>query len=147
VTHVSAKSAIRLLDVRDAPLSVDEVLAAVADPRAGGFCLFVGAVRDEDGGRSVTELGYEAHPGAVEELRRVAESVVAAYPVVCGLAAVHRIGDLSVGEAAVVVGVSAPHRAEAFEACRRLIDDLKAQVPLWKHQRFTDGSTEWVGAG
>ena len=147
MTQVSAGETIRLLDVRDSTLSVDEVLAAIADPRAGGFCLFVGAVREEDGGRSVTELGYEAHPGAVTELRRVAESVVSAFPVVCGVAAVHRVGDLGVGDLAVVVGVSAPHRGEAFEACRRLIDDLKAEVPLWKHQRFTDGSTEWVGAG
>jgi molybdopterin synthase catalytic subunit len=146
VTQVSVET-IRLLDVRDSALSVDEVLAAIADPRAGGFCLFVGAVRDEDGGRSVSELGYEAHPAAIAELRRVAAAVLAAFPAVCGLAAVHRVGDLDIGEAAVVVGVSAPHRAEAFEACRRLIDDLKAQVPLWKHQRFTDGSTEWVGAG
>lgn len=139
------RAAVRLLDVRDTPLSVDEVVSAVADPRAGGLCVFIGAVREEDGGRSVTELGYDAHPGAVVELRRVAEAVVAAYPV-CGLAAVHRIGDLGIGEIAVIVGVSAPHRAEAFDACRKLIDDLKAQVPLWKHQRFTDGSTEWVGA-
>jgi molybdopterin synthase catalytic subunit len=138
-------AAVRLLDVRDTPLSVDEVVSTVSDPRAGGLCVFIGAVREEDGGRSVTELGYDAHPGAVAELRRVAEEVVAAYPV-CGLAAVHRIGDLGVGEIAVIVGVSAPHRAEAFDACRMLIDNLKAQVPLWKHQRFTDGSTEWVGA-
>ncbi len=145
MTQASVTEAIRLLEVRHTKLSVDEVLEAVADPRAGGLCVFVGTVRDEDGGRSVTELGYDAHPGASAELRRVAEAVVAAYPV-CGLAAVHRTGDLAVGEIAVVVGVSTPHRAEAFEACRRMIDDLKAQVPLWKHQRFTDGSAEWVGA-
>jgi molybdopterin synthase catalytic subunit len=140
-----AMDQIRLLDLRESPLSADEVLTAIADPRAGGFCLFVGAVRDHDGGRSVTELGYDAHPRALRELREVAEAVVAAHPV-CGLAAVHRTGDLAVGESAVIVGVSAPHRDAAFAACRQLIDDLKARVPLWKHQRFTDGSAEWVGA-
>ncbi|SDT23243.1 molybdenum cofactor biosynthesis protein MoaE [Actinopolymorpha singaporensis] len=142
---VTPDDRIRLLDLRESPLSADEVLAAIADPRAGGFCLFVGAVRDHDEGRSVTELGYEAHPLALRELRAVAEEVVAAHPV-CGLAAVHRIGDLAIGEAAVVVGVSAPHRDAAFAAARMLIDDLKARVPLWKHQRFTDGDAEWVGA-
>ena len=141
----TGEQALRLLDIRDTPLSVDEVLAAIADPRAGGVCVFVGTVRDDDEGRPVTELGYDAHPTAIAELRRVAAAVAEAYPV-CGLAALHRVGDLAVGEAAVVVGVSTPHRAEAFEACRRLIDDLKAQVPLWKHQRFADGSAEWVGA-
>ncbi|GAA2755582.1 molybdenum cofactor biosynthesis protein MoaE [Actinopolymorpha rutila] len=141
----TAPDQIRLLDLRETPLSADEVLTAIADPRAGGFCLFVGAVRDHDEGRSVTELGYEAHPLALRELRAVAEEVVAAHPV-CGLAAVHRTGDLAVGEAAVVVGVSAPHRDAAFAAARMLIDDLKARVPLWKHQRFTDGDAEWVGA-
>lgn len=62
------------------------------------------------------------------------------------LAAVHRVGDLAVGDLAVVVGVSCPHRAEAFHACHAMIDELKASVPVWKHQRFTDGSDEWVGS-
>ncbi|REF35495.1 molybdenum cofactor biosynthesis protein MoaE [Thermasporomyces composti] len=139
-----ADDPVRLIDVREGPLSVDEVLAAIADPRAGGVCLFIGTVRQDDGGRAVKTLAYEAHPNAVPALRRVAEAVAAAYPV-CAVAAVHRVGELAVGETAVVVGVAAPHRAEAFAACRRLIDDLKATVPLWKHQRFSDGSAEWVG--
>jgi molybdopterin synthase catalytic subunit len=136
---------VRLLDIRDTALSVDEVLAAVADPRAGGIAVFIGAVRDHDDARPVAELGYTAHPSALAELRRVAEGVVAAYPV-CGLAAVHRTGDLVVGDLAVVLAVSCPHRGEAFEAARRLIDDLKEQVPLWKHQRFLDGDAQWVGS-
>lgn len=137
--------AIRLLAVRDTPLSVDEVLAAVQDPAAGGTALFAGTVRDSDGGRGVSLLGYSAHPTVDAELRRIAEKVVADFPV-CALAAVHRVGDLAVGDLAVVVAVASPHRAEAFDACRRLIDDLKHQVPIWKHQRFTDGTDEWVGA-
>lgn len=135
---------IRLLDIRSTTLSADEVLAAVADPRAGGVALFVGAVRNHDEDRPVAALGYSAHPTALALLRRVAEAVVAAYPV-CGLAAVHRTGDLVVGDLAVVVAVSCAHRGDAFDAARTLVDDLKAEVPLWKHQRFLDGGAEWVG--
>ncbi|MEU5158245.1 molybdenum cofactor biosynthesis protein MoaE [Streptomyces sp. NPDC020875] len=136
---------LRLLAVRDAPLSVDEVLAAVGDPSAGGTALFVGTVRDHDAGADVRALGYSCHPTAEAELRRVAEKVAADYPV-RALAAVHRVGDLRVGDLAVVVAVACPHRAEAFAACRRLIDDLKREVPIWKHQTFADGTEEWVGA-
>ena len=136
---------VRLLDVRDAPLSVDEVLAAVADPRCGGTALFVGAVREQGGGRGVTGLGYSAHTSVVDELRTVAEEVVAAHPEVRALAAVHRVGDLDVGDLAVVVGVSCAHRGDAFVACRALIDELKSRVPIWKHQVFADGGDEWVG--
>ena len=136
---------IRLLAIRDEPLSIDEVLAAVADPSAGGVALFVGTVRDQDSGRAVTRLGYSSHPTAVDQLRAVAEKVVADFPV-RAVAAVHRVGDLSVGDLAVVVAVACPHRAEAFTACRRLIDDLKETVPIWKHQRFADGTDEWVGS-
>lgn len=135
---------IRLLDVRDTPLSVDEVFAAVTHPGAGGVALFVGTVRGEDGGRDVTALGYSAHPSVADELRAVAEEVAAAYPV-RALAAVHRVGDLAIGDLAVVVAVSCPHRAEAFSACRALIDELKSRVPIWKHQSFADGEQEWVG--
>jgi len=135
---------LRLLDLCDGPLSVDEVLAAVADPAAGGTALFVGTVRDEDGGRPVVGLAYSAHPTAADRLREVAE-VVAAQPGVVAVAAVHRLGELAVGDLAVVVAVAAGHRAEAFAASRQLIDDLKHQVPIWKHQRFADGSQEWVG--
>ncbi len=136
---------IRLLDVRDEPLSVDEVLATVADTGAGGTVVFVGTVRDVDGGRSVDGLGYTAHPAARDALAAVARRVVEAHPVVA-LAAVHRTGDLGLGDIAVVVAVSSPHRGDAFAACRQLIDDLKAEVPIWKHQRFADGTDEWVGA-
>ena len=131
--------------MRETELSVDEVRAAVADPAAGGIALFLGAVRDHDDDRGVTGLGYTAHPSAEAEMRRVAEDVAQKFDVF-GVAAVHRIGELSVGDLAVVVGASCAHRAEAFDACRALIDELKASVPIWKHQRFTDGSAEWVGS-
>jgi len=135
----------RLLTLREAARSDDEVLAAGADSGGGGTALFVGTVRDHDGGRSVTQLGYSAHPSAESVLRDVAEKIISDYPVVA-LAAVHRVGELAIGDPAVVVAVACPHRAEAFAACRQLIDDLKETVPIWKHQLFVDGSDEWVGA-
>src|ERR687890_752138 len=134
---------LRLVDVRDVPLSVDEVLAAVDDPGSGGTCVFVGTVRDVDHERAVKALAYSAHPSAVQRLREVMAEVAARHPV-RALAAVHRVGDLAVGDLAVVAAASAPHRGEAFEACRDLIDTLKQTVPIWKHQEFGDGTEEWV---
>jgi len=136
---------VRLIGIRAGPLSVDEVLAAVADQAAGGTVLFTGQVRDHDHGRNVTRLSYTAHESATGELRRVAEKV-AAESGALALAAVHRVGELAIGDLAVVVAVSCPHRAEAFAACGALIDELKAAVPIWKYQHFEDGSSEWVGS-
>lgn len=137
----------RLVDLRDAPLSVDEVFQAVQDPSAGGTALFVGTVRDVDptvdASATVVRLDYSSHPSAVIKLREVVERVAAESGVVA-VAAVHRVGELAVGEAAVVVAASAGHRAEAFSACRRLIDALKAEVPIWKHEVFVDGETAWI---
>ncbi|MFJ4031139.1 molybdenum cofactor biosynthesis protein MoaE [Streptomyces griseoluteus] len=138
-------SPIRLLGLRDTPLSLDEVYGAVGDDAAGGTALFVGTVRDHDGGKPVSSLEYSAHPSAEAELRRVAEEIAAEFPV-RALAAVHRTGLLAIGDVAVITAVSCPHRAEAFAACRKLIDTLKHEVPVWKRQIFTDGATEWVGA-
>lgn len=132
-------------DVREEPLSVDEVVAAVTHQSAGGIALFIGVVRDHDHGRSVTALDYSAHPSAAELLAKVAEGVAEAHPDVVAVSAVHRVGALTVGDLAVVVGASAPHRAEAFAACRAFIDTLKAQVPIWKREEFADGDHEWVG--
>jgi molybdopterin synthase catalytic subunit len=138
-------SAIRLAELRDGPLSVDEVVSAVQDPAAGGIALFTGVVRDHDHGRGVARLSYSAHPSAGAELRRVAEKVAAGFDALA-VAAVHRTGQLAVGDIAVVVAVSCAHRGEAFDACRALIDELKATAPIWKHQEFTDGESEWVNS-
>jgi molybdopterin synthase catalytic subunit len=137
---------LRLLDISDQPLSVDAVLAAVADPAAGGVALFVGTVRDHDGGRSVTSLGYEAHPDALAMLRQVAEEVASKHQLIA-IAGVHRVGLLDVGDKAVVAAVSAAHRGEAFAAAEEFVDELKARVPIWKRQTFADGAVEWVGIG
>lgn len=140
----AATDVVRLLDIRDAPLDVAEVLAAVEDARAGGVAVFVGAVRGHDDDRGVESLDYTAHPTAADRLEDVAHGVAARHPV-HALAALHRVGHLEIGDVAVVVAASAAHRGQAFDSCRALIDDLKANVPIWKHQRFSDGDEEWVG--
>jgi molybdopterin synthase catalytic subunit len=136
--------AVRLVALREQPLDVGEVTAAVSDPAAGGLAVFVGAVRDHDGGQAVSQLEYTAHPSAEQRLAEVAAEVAAEFDVVA-VAAVHRVGVLQIGDAAVVSAVSAAHRGTAFEASRALIDRLKERVPIWKHQLFVDGSEEWVG--
>ena len=135
---------IRLLDIRDTALDVAEVYAAVEGAQTGGVALFVGTVRDHDGGRSVTALEYSAHPTALARLRDVVDEVIAQHPVQA-VAAVHRTGDLTIGDIAVIVAVACAHRGDAFVACRQLIDELKSRVPIWKRQVFADGAEEWVG--
>jgi molybdopterin synthase catalytic subunit len=134
-----------MAEFRSEPLSVDEVHAAVADPAAGAIALFIGTVRDHDHGRAVAELSYSAHPSGAEQLRLVAEKVAARFPV-RALAAVHRTGDLDIGDLAVVVAAASDHRDEAFAACRALIEDLKQTVPVWKKQLFAEGESEWVNS-
>lgn len=136
-------TAIRLCALTDEPIDVPAVLRAVEDPAAGGENLFVGRVRDHDGGRGVLALDYTAHPTALTELRSVAEEVAGEYDVVA-VSVVHRVGDLRVGDVAVALAVSAGHRGEAYLASKALIDRLKQRVPIWKHQQFADGGEEWV---
>lgn len=130
--------------VRDEALSLDEVVDFVRGAQVGAVVTFLGVVRDHDSGKGVTGLGYSAHPSATTHLREVAEEA-ARFDGVHAVAAVHRTGDLTIGDAAVVLAVGAEHRGQAFDACRYLIDELKARVPIWKHQLFSDGSDEWVG--
>ena len=135
---------VRLVDIREVPLDVAEVLAAVDDDASGGVAIFVGRVRDHDQGIGVTGLDYSAHPTALHKLREVCESVAEEYDVPA-VAAVHRVGSLAIGDAAVIVAAATGHRGESFTASRALIDRLKDEVPIWKHQVFTDGTDEWVG--
>jgi molybdopterin synthase catalytic subunit len=132
------------VDLREDPLDVSEVVSALDDDASGGLTLFVGRVRDHDGGKGVVGLDYTAHPTALDRLREVCDRVAAEYDV-HGVAAVHRIGSLDIGDIAVVVATTSSHRGDAFAASRALIDTLKAEVPIWKHQRFGDGTEEWVG--
>ncbi|MEO6821215.1 MAG: molybdenum cofactor biosynthesis protein MoaE [Candidatus Nanopelagicales bacterium] len=138
-----ATGEVRLARVTDTALSVDGVLAAVADLSAGASAVFVGMVRDHDGGREVARLSYQAHPSAARIIAGIAAEV-AALPHVVAVAAEHRTGELAIGDVAVVVAVSSAHRGEAFELTRLLIDRVKHEVPIWKLQEFTDGSSEWV---
>jgi molybdopterin synthase catalytic subunit len=137
--------AVKLLDIRETPLDVTEVMDALDDDASGGVTLFVGRVRDHDGGKGVAGLDYQAHPTALARLEQVAEKVAADHGV-AGVAAVHRTGHLDIGDIAVIVATASGHRGEAFAASRDLIDTLKAEVPIWKHQVFSDGTDEWVGA-
>jgi molybdopterin synthase catalytic subunit len=137
-------SVVRLVGLRDTALDVAEVLAALDDEASGGLTLFVGRVRDHDHGLGVRGLEYSAHPTALDTLHRVCSTVAEQYDV-NGVAAVHRVGRLEVGDIAVVIATTAHHRGEAFVASRALIDMLKSEVPIWKHQLFADGSDEWVG--
>jgi molybdopterin synthase catalytic subunit len=141
--YVGIVTVIRMSELRAEPLSVDEIRAAAADPAAGAVAVFIGAVRDHDHGQGVTGLSYSAHPSAAVELGLVAEKIAASHAIV-SLAVAHRTGDLRIGDLAVVAAVGAAHRDVAFAACEALIDDLKATVPIWKHQLFADGTSEWV---
>lgn len=136
--------AVRLTGIRTTDLHLGEVLTAVEDVRAGGVASFVGTVRSRDGGRDVASLGYSAHPTAAAVLADIAAEI-AGRPGVVAVAVLHREGELGLGEVAVVAAVAAEHRREAFEGCALLVDELKARVPIWKHQRFGDGTDEWVG--
>lgn len=133
-----------LVRIESAPISVAEVVAHVSHGGAGAVNLFVGMVRDENEGRPVVRLEYEAYPEmATSEMRSIMSEIAFETPGV-RLGAIHRIGMLSVGDLAVVCAASAPHRDEAFSACRRLIDRIKASVPIWKRESGPDGSY-WVG--
>lgn len=131
-------------DVTERPLVATEYEAAVAHRSAGAVVSFAGVVRDHDGGRTVRTLTYEGHPSAPDVLAKVAAEAVAADPELYAVALGHRIGALAIGDAALVVAVSCAHRGAAFDACRRLVDEVKARLPIWKHQVFADGTEEWV---
>ncbi|WP_344009416.1 molybdenum cofactor biosynthesis protein MoaE [Nocardioides lentus] len=135
---------VRLVDVVEHAIDVEQVTASLDDLAAGAVCVFVGRVRDHDEGHDVTGLSYEAHPTALARMREVCERVAAAHDV-RGIAVVHRTGDIPIGEAAVVGVASAAHRWESFRATEDLIDTLKAEVPIWKHQTYASGDTGWVG--
>jgi len=139
-----ARRGVMLCAIRETELSVDEALAAVRHPSAGGIALFIGSVRDHAEGKQVARLDYEAHPVLAErELRNVLAEITGRDPGL-RLAALHRQGALVLGELAVVVAASAPHRAEAFAACREAIEQIKQRVPIWKKEWAPDGSANWV---
>ena len=132
--------------VGDEPLDVDEHARLVEHDAAGAVVTFAGVVRDHDGGRSVSGLEYSAHPTAGSIVREVAVDVAARTPGVRAIAVSHRVGPLAIGEVALACAVAAEHRREAFTVCAELVDEVKARLPVWKHQVFADGSDEWVNS-
>ena len=133
-----------LVRVTSDPLSVDEAVAAVADEGAGGTCVFIGTVRDHSKAGDVTGLRYEAWDElAVARLHEIAGELFEKWPLKKA-AILHRIGDLALGEASVVIACSAPHRGDAFEACRHGIERLKEDVPIWKKESLVTGEAHWV---
>jgi molybdopterin synthase catalytic subunit len=121
-----------------------ELTEQVRSTQAGAVLLFLGTVRELTGGRRTLALDYEAYPEmAQRKLREIADQAIEKWPIV-KLALVHRLGRLDLGEVSVAVAVSCPHRAQAFEAGRYVIDTLKEIVPIWKQENWSDGSTEWV---
>ena len=129
--------------VSDQPLDEAAVRRAVESDASGAVVMFCGVVRDHDGGREVRALEYQAHPEAERFLaacvRRIADETGLA------VAAAHRVGELRIGDVALFAAASAAHRAEAFDACERLVELIKHEVPIWKRQHFGDGVSEWVG--
>jgi molybdopterin synthase catalytic subunit len=130
-------------ELSERTIQLAEHEALVAHQAAGAV---VGVVRDHDGGRTVTRLEYSAHPSAQQTLADVAAEIAADCHGVRAIAVSHRIGALEIGDAALVAAVAADHRGAAFETCERLVDAVKARLPVWKHQFFADGSDEWVGS-
>lgn len=132
-----------MIALSDKPLDVAAVLAAVGDDEHGGTALFLGTTRREAGGDEVATLEYEAYEElALAEMRRVAAEAAGAWG--ARVAVVHRVGPVAVGEPSVVVAASAGHRPAAFAACRQVIDELKARVPVWKRSVHPDGTGEWI---
>ncbi|MBI3454737.1 MAG: molybdenum cofactor biosynthesis protein MoaE [Candidatus Rokubacteria bacterium] len=127
------------------PLSAEALADAVTVPEAGGVAVFLGVVRDSNAGRRVVALEYEAHvPMAEAKMKEIGEAVYRRWPGVKQVAMAHRIGRLAIGEASVIIAVSAAHRRDAFQACHFAIDRLKETVPIWKKEIFDDGAV-WVG--
>lgn len=127
------------------PIFLAEHEELVGHQSAGAVVGFVGMIRDHDGGRRVVRLEYSAHPSAEQVLAQVVAEIAEEASGVRAIAASHRIGVLRIGEAALVSAVAADHRGAAFDTCARLVDTIKARLPVWKHQFFDDGTEEWVG--
>ncbi|WP_242108157.1 molybdenum cofactor biosynthesis protein MoaE [Luteimonas aquatica] len=128
----------------EAPIEIAALRAELACEQAGAYASFEGWVRDHNAGRAVRGLHYEAYAAlARSEGERVLDEAMAKFAI-AEARCVHRIGELAIGELAVWVGVSAAHRDAAFAACRFVIDEVKARVPIWKHERYVDGDADWL---
>lgn len=128
----------------DAPISTDALIADVLRDSDGAVVLFSGVVRDHHEGKRVESIFYDAYrPMAEKEIEKIVTGIRSEFPDV-RIALLHRLGQLGVGDASIVIACASPHRAEAFAACRAAIDRIKETVPIWKRERGPDGE-EWVG--
>ncbi|QUQ69499.1 molybdenum cofactor biosynthesis protein MoaE [Kutzneria sp. CA-103260] len=143
-TTTDASAVVVRAEINETPISAAEHATLVSDRAAGAVVTFEGVVRDHDHGRGVTELEYSGHPSAKDVIADVAAEVAARHPEVRALAVSHRLGHLAIGDVALACAVSAAHRREAFLVCAELVDEVKAKLPVWKRQVFTDGTDEWV---
>jgi molybdopterin synthase catalytic subunit len=134
----------KAFEITSTAIDVGALRARLSSPAAGAVVCFEGTVRNEHEGRAVSALGYQAYTELAErEGAAIVAQACERHPITHALAA-HRIGALEIGETSVWVGVSAPHRAAAFDACRFLIDEIKSRVPIWKQERYADGASEWL---
>jgi molybdopterin synthase catalytic subunit len=132
-----------LISLTTEPINHEQIVASVECPEAGAVATFDGVVRNNARGKMVTHLFYEAYDGmALKEMESIAESILQGQSIL-RLALVHRIGKLEIGESSIFIAVSSGHRAEAFQACRTAIDQVKARVPIWKKEYYVDGEI-WV---
>ncbi|ASN39972.1 molybdenum cofactor biosynthesis protein MoaE [Arthrobacter sp. 7749] len=131
--------------ISETPLAVDVAWDAVESDHTGAVVTFGGIVRNHDGGRAVTQLNYSAHPSAPARMLELVTEVAARHPGT-RLWAAHRVGELHIGDAALVAAAASAHRGAAFDACRDLVETVKAHVPVWKEQFFADGEVQWVGS-
>ena len=134
---------VHLATVTADPLDAVAITALVSDQSTGAVVVFSGDVRNHDHGKEVLKLTYEAHPSAEEVIQTVMDSLAKTLEVT-HIAAAHRVGPIPIGESALVVAVGSSHRGDAFSACREIVDQIKEQLPVWKHQYFADGTDEWV---
>ena len=133
-----------MITIADNTIDIDKLRRQMANPAAGGLCVFEGWIRNENEGRSVQRLEYEVYePLAISEGEKVLAEAMQLYPHLEAIC-VHRSGLLEIGDCAVWVGVAAAHRDEAFKACRYIIDQIKVRLPIWKKEHYVDGDSGWV---
>jgi molybdopterin synthase catalytic subunit len=142
--HLSAVAEMKRFAISSRPIDIAPLREGLLDHRAGGFASFEGWVRDRNDDRAVIGLRYEAYVALAEsEGERILAEALTRFEII-DARCVHRIGELTLGELAVWVGVAAAHRDAAFAACRWVIDEVKARVPIWKHERYADGQADWI---
>ena len=133
-----------MIELTDAPIDHAAITESVRSPRSGAVVLFLGTVREMTAGRQTLRLGYDAYPEMAEAQMAKLEAQARDRWPIDAVSIVHRRGLLELGEISVAVAVASPHRADAFEAARWLIDELKQVVPIWKQEHWADGTTEWI---